>query len=73
MKNNECEVQIILKSGWVQSYRKVHGKGWIQTTNGIPRTLTAEQFLSHILPILAEGYQGYKQLKVIPDEKRKND
>jgi len=41
------------KHGWIQKYRK--GKdGWIQTSsNGAVRPLSAEQLLSHILPILA--------------------
>jgi len=69
VKNNECEIQIALKGGWVQCYRKNDGKGWTQTTNGIERILTAEQVLSHILPILADDYQGYKKLIVIPDTK----
>jgi len=41
------------KHGWIQKYRK--GKdNWIQTSsNGVTRSLSAEQLLSHILPLLA--------------------
>ena len=53
MKNFECTIYITSKHGWKQKYRK--GKdGWIQTSsNGIERSLSAEQLLSHILPLLA--------------------
>jgi hypothetical protein len=71
MKNNECQINIYFKGGWTQTYRKVNGKGWIQTTNGIERVLTAEQVLSHILPVLAIDYNGYKKIEVVPD--RVND
>lgn len=72
MKNNECEIQVIMRStGWTQSYRK-HNGGWVQTTNGTERYLSAEQLLSHILPILVEGYKGDKRIRVIPDNIKKN-
>jgi hypothetical protein len=53
MKNSECTIYIMSKHGWIQKYRK--GKeGWIQTSsNGAVRSLSAEQLLSHILPLLA--------------------
>jgi len=41
------------KHGWIQKYRK-EKDGWIQTSsNGAVRSLSAEQLLSHILPLLA--------------------
>ena len=63
MRNDECEIQIILPSGWKQIYKKA-GSQWIQTTNGKVRKMTAEQLLSHILPLLIKGQKRAK-LKVI--------
>jgi hypothetical protein len=41
------------KHGWTQKYRKGND-GWIQTnSNGAVRSLSVEQLLSHILPLLA--------------------
>ena len=59
MKNDECEIQIILPSGWKQTYKKVRGQ-WIQTTNGKVRKMTAEQLLSHMLPLLLKGQKRAK-------------
>jgi hypothetical protein len=53
MKNNECTIYIEGKLGWLQKYRK-DDKGWAQTSrNGTVRRLSAEQLLSHILPVIA--------------------
>jgi hypothetical protein len=53
VKNNECTIYITTKRGWMQKYRKEES-GWTQTgPNGIVRSLSAEQLLSHILPLLA--------------------
>ena len=54
MKNNECVIHIITKSGRItQTYRREKG-GWTQTNGkGTVRSCTAEQLLSHILPPLA--------------------
>ena len=40
------------KSGWTQKYYKDE-EGWKQATDGVARHMTAEQFLSHLLPALA--------------------
>ncbi len=63
MRNDECKILIILKSGWTQTFQKVDGQ-WAQTTNGIVRKCTAEQLLSHILPLLIEG-QTRATIKVV--------
>jgi len=62
MKNNECEIELILKSGWTQTFRK-QGKDWVQITNGVKRKMTNEQLLSHILPVIAWSKKGipYRQ------------
>ena len=67
MKNSQCTIYIMSKHGWIQKYRK--GKdGWIQTSsNGAVRPLSAEQLLSHILPLLAEI--GHFTVKVEPDNR----
>ena len=69
MKNSECTIYVMSKHGWVQKYRK--GKdGWIQTSsNGAERSLSAEQLLSHILPLLA-GI-GHFTVRVEPDNRIK--
>ena len=63
MKNDECTIYIMLPSGWKQTYKKVDGR-WTQTTNGKVRKITAEQLLSHILPLLLES-QNRAKLKVV--------
>ena len=70
MKNDECTIYIITKNGSTQSFRKDKER-WKQTSSkGIVRSCTAEQVLSHILPLLAFGNQT---LKVVPDvNKRKS-
>ena len=53
MKNSECTIYIMSKHGWIQKYRKGEA-GWTQTNSkGAVRSLSAEQLLSHILPLLA--------------------
>jgi len=53
MKNSECTIYVTSKHGWVQKYQK-GAEGWVQTgANGAVRSLSAEQLLSHILPLLA--------------------
>ena len=59
MKNDECTIYIVLPSGWKQAYRKVDGQ-WTQTTNGKVRKMTAEQLLSHMLPLLLKGQKRAK-------------
>ncbi|MBU3896594.1 MAG: hypothetical protein KJ697_01530 [Nanoarchaeota archaeon] len=70
MKNDECTVYLIIKkSGWAQKYRKTKS-GWTQTTNGIVRKLTAEQFLSHLLPALSIK-KKLVTVKIVKDKKLK--
>jgi len=68
MKNDECTIYIVLPSGWKQNYKKVDSQ-WTQTTNGKVRKMTAEQLLSHILPLLIKGQKRAK-LKVIKNRKK---
>lgn len=66
MKNTECTIYITTKHGWTQRYRK-EKDGWTQTgPNGIVRSLSAEQLLSHILPLLT-GKSGHASVTVEPD------
>ncbi|HJX05628.1 MAG TPA: hypothetical protein VJ461_02880 [Candidatus Nanoarchaeia archaeon] len=66
MRNDECKILIILNSGWTQTFQKVDGQ-WTQTTNGVVRKCTAEQLLSHILPLLVEG-QTRATIKVVKND-----
>ena len=65
MKNSECTFYIMSNHGWIQKYRK-EKDGWIQTSaNCTECSLSAEQLLSHILPLLAEI--GQFTVNVEPD------
>lgn len=64
MKNTECIIYMITKRGSTQVYRR-DDKGWTQkSSKGIVRRMTAEQFLSHLLPALTDEYRGKVTLKV---------
>ena len=65
MKNNECTIYISTRRGSTQTYRKV-GDVWTQTTaKGVVRPMTAEQLLSHILPLLAAGNTDRASVRVV--------
>jgi hypothetical protein len=69
MKNSECTIYIMSKHGWTQKYRKGN-EGWIQTSsNSAVRSLSAEQLLSHILPLLAG--KGHFTVRVESDNRTK--
>jgi len=69
MKNSECTIYIMSKHGWLQKYRKEE-EGWIQTSsNGTRRSCSAEQLLSHLLPIIAGTKGPVFTVKVEPDNK----
>lgn len=54
MKNTQFKINLILKSGKVQSFRKRKDR-WVQTsTAGRLHPATAEQVLNHMLPVLAK-------------------
>ena len=64
MKNDECVIYLITKGGSTQIYKKENGV-WTQTSSkGIVRKMTAEQFLSHLLPALTEEYKGKVMIRV---------
>ena len=63
MKNVECVVYMITKHGSRQVYKK-DKDGWTQkSSKGIVRRMTAEQFLSHLLPGLTKNYKN--KVKVV--------
>ena len=67
VKNSECTIYITTRRGWKQAYRKVDDH-WTQTgPNGVVRPLSAEQLLSHILPLLAADNQGPVRVTVERD------
>lgn len=71
MRNDECVIYMITKNGSTQVYRR-DKKGWTQkSSRGIVRRMTAEQFLSHLLPALTKEYKGKVTIRVEP-RKRKN-
>jgi hypothetical protein len=71
MKNSECTIYIMSKNRWIQKFRK-EKNGWVQTSSrGIERICSAEQLLSHLLPILAGKGQGRFTVRVEPDEEIK--
>ena len=64
MKNNECVVYMTTKGGSTQVYKK-DKLGWTQkSSKGIVRRMTAEQFLSHLLPALTSKYKNKVWLRV---------
>jgi hypothetical protein len=72
VKNSECTIYITTKNGWMQKYRK-EKNGWTQTgPNGIVRSLSAEQLLSHILPLLT-GASDHASVRVEPDAKTESE
>jgi hypothetical protein len=68
MKNTECTIYITTRRGWTQSYHK-DKDGWTQTCpDGAVRPLSAEQLLSHILPLLVAGGSDRAGIRVEPDD-----
>lgn len=67
MKNAECTIYITTGLGREWRYRKAKN-GWTQTgPTGTVRPLSADQLLSHILPLLAAGKPEYLSVRVEPD------
>ena len=70
MKNDECVIYFTTKRGSKQTYFK-DDEGWKQiSSRGIKRKMTAEQFLSHLLPALTEEYNGKVSVRVERKKKR---
>jgi hypothetical protein len=66
MKNIECTIYVSTKHGAPQIFRK-GAHGWVLISGkGNVYPTTAEQVLSHVLPILA-GKEGAK-IKVVSDK-----
>ena len=71
MKNDECITYLITKNGRKQIWYK-DKEGWKQKSGkGIIRKVTAEQFLSHLLPALTKDYRN-KVWIVVEKKKRKH-
>ena len=70
MRNNECFIVIATNEG--EKLRCVYEKsdnGWINTLpDGTTYSMTAEQFLSHLLPILVDDYEGPLMVRVVRKE-----
>ena len=55
MKNDECIIHLVMKSGKETVFQKEEGH-WVEiSASGIRRPCTAEQVLSHLLPALFYG------------------
>jgi hypothetical protein len=62
---------MITKHGSTQIYRK-DDIGWTQTSSkGIVRSMTAEQFLSHLLPALTAEYKD--KVTITVERKKKHN
>lgn len=73
MRNNECIIHLIAKSGKDQVFRKQEGH-WVQiSTRGIRRPCTAEQVLSHLLPALFFGHVSTKVERIGGGRKPANE
>ena len=67
MKNSECTIYILFKDRWLQKFRKEKEVWSLTSSNGVVRSCSAEQLLSHMLPPLA-GIKGkHFTVKVVPD------
>ena len=68
MKNDECIIYMITKHGSEQIYKR-DKKGWMQkSSKGIVRRMTAEQFLSHLLPGLTKEYKN--KIRIVVKRKK---
>jgi hypothetical protein len=73
MKNTDCVIYLITKRGSTQIYRR-DKKGWTQkSSKGIVRRMTAEQLLSHLLPLLTTEYKHKVIIRVERRKKHKNN
>ena len=71
MKNSECTIYIISKGKWIQKFKKGKEEWILTTTKGTEYPCSAEQLLSHLLPVIA-GIKGKDvTVKVEPDNKIK--
>ena len=67
MKNSECTIYIMFKDRWLQKFRKEKDTWSLTNSNGVVRSCSAEQLLSHMLPPIA-GIKGkHVTVKVEPD------
>ena len=67
MKNSECTIYIMCRDRWLQKFRKENDHWILTNSNGAARSCSAEQLLSHMLPLIA-GIKGEQfTVKVEPD------
>lgn len=71
MRNSECEIRIYRQGHWplrkpYQVMRQIKGK-WHMTvmSTGNVYPMTPDQVLSHVLPVLVEGYDGKGAIEVV--------
>ena len=69
MRNNEYFIVIATKEEKLWCVYEKSDNGWINTLRGgTIYSMTAEQFLSHQLPILVDDYEGPLMLRVVRKE-----
>ena len=69
MRNNECFIVIATKEEKLRCVYKKSDNGWINTLpDGTTYSMTAVQFLSHLLPILVDDYEGPLMVRVVRKE-----
>lgn len=71
MKNDECFITFVTKGGAKQIWYKKKGQWYQKSGAGIVRKVTAEQFVSHLLPPLTPGTRTYGNVKIVVKKKRK--
>lgn len=71
MKNDECTIYFITKNNKKQIWYKRNGKWFQKSGRGIVRKVTAEQFVSHLLPPLTKGTKTYGNVKIVVKRKIK--
>jgi hypothetical protein len=73
MKNSECTIYVISNGRWIQKFKKEKERWILTTSKGTEYQCSAEQMLSHLLPVIA-GIKGQNvSVKVKPDNKSKRN
>ena len=69
MRNDECTIIIETKEGNLRRVYKKSHDGWTNTLpDGTIYDMTSEQFLSHLLPVLVDDYDGPLIVKVVKNK-----
>ena len=69
MKNSECTIYIMFRGRCINKFRKENEAWMLTSSNGTIHHCTAEQMVSHLLPVLAGIKVPNVTVKVEPDNK----